>query len=92
MLFGGIREEQGHQTPKPPVAGSNPATPAKEVVGGVYRSHSRGYRRFGSPHKVRHTQRFALGLCLASDPDCLGIEFPLGSAFAKRVGVALVAP
>ena len=83
-------EEQ--RSPKPPVAGSNPATPAKELVDGVYRSHSRGYRRFGSSHEVGHTQRFALGLCLASGPDCLGIEFSLGSAFAKRVGVALVAP
>ena len=80
------------RSPKPLVAGSNPATPAKGIGDNVFRAGSNYRGHSGPPHQAGGNQRLALGIRLADYSDIARPEFPPGTAPHEGMAPALVAP
>ncbi len=81
------------RSPKPLVAGSNPATPASiRSIDGIW-SDTDSYWRTLAAHKAGHPRRFALGLLLADSFDHNRSEYGPRVAWAPEVlAAACVAP
>jgi hypothetical protein len=79
------------RSPKPLVAGSNPATPARGIEDGIYRAGiNSGWCPFPA-YKAGNNQRLLLGLFLAGYFNNTGHEFPVGTEPNEGMAPSLVA-
>ena len=79
------------RSPKPLVAGSIPATPARGKDDDVFRAVS-GCNRCAVPSsEAGHNQRLSVGLRVAGNIDCVRAEHTLGTSPNAGMAPALVA-